>query len=42
MNAYEKAKQYYPRLWDESRLKALLDAGHITVREYEEIVNSKK
>lgn len=42
MNVYEKAKEYYPRLWSEERLKVLLDAGHITVREYKEIINSKK
>lgn len=38
MNAYEMALRYYPRLWSKERLKALLDAGHLTVREYQNII----
>ena len=42
MNAYELAKLYYPRLWNEKRLKALLDAGHITVNEYRDVLSNRK
>ena len=42
MTPYEMAKMYYPRLWDEKRLKALLDAGHITVKEYKEILRKEE
>lgn len=42
MNVYEKAKEYYPRLWNKERIKALVDAGHLTVKEYKEIVGEEK
>ena len=29
MNAFELALKYYPVLWDENRIKALLNAGKI-------------
>lgn len=35
---YEMAKQYYPILWDDSRLKALVAAGRLTVEEYQSII----
>lgn len=42
MNVYEKAKEYYPRLWSKERLKTLVDSGHLTVKEYKEIVGEGK
>lgn len=42
MTPYEMAMLYYPRLWNIDRLKALLDAGHITVREYKEIIRKEE
>lgn len=38
MTPYEMAMKYYPYLWDINRLKALLEAGHITVKEYQSII----
>ena len=38
MNVYEMAKQYYPRLWDKSRLEALVAAGRLTEQERDEII----
>ena len=37
MTAYELAKKYYPRLWNKSRLRALVEAGKLTEEQYEEI-----
>lgn len=37
MSVYEMAKQYYPRLWDKSRLEALVQAGRLTKEELSEI-----
>ena len=37
MSVYELAKQYYPRLWDKSRLDALVEAGRLTEQEFAEI-----
>lgn len=34
MTVYEMAKQYFPRLWDKSRLEALVEAGRLTAEEY--------
>lgn len=39
MTVYEMAKQYYPRLWDKSRLEALVGAGRLTEQEREQILN---
>ena len=38
MRVYEMAKAYYPRLWDKSRLEALVAAGRLTEEEYQEII----
>lgn len=38
MNVYELAKQYYPRLWDEARIQALVAAGKLTSDEGEKIL----
>ena len=37
MSVLELAKQYYPRLWDKSRLEALVEAGRLTELEFAEI-----
>lgn len=44
MTVYEMAKYYFnrtPRLWDKSRLKALVQAGRLTVEEYKEITGEE-
>ena len=37
MTVLEMAKNYYPRLWGENRLRQLVDAGRLTEEEYQEI-----
>lgn len=37
MTVYEIALKYYPRLWDESRIDALVLAGKLTEAEAKEI-----
>lgn len=39
MTTFELAQKYYPRMWNESRLQALLKAGKLTQEEYDAIVN---
>jgi len=40
---YELARRYYPRLWDKSRIEALVKAGRLTADEAAEIMaNSQK
>ena len=41
MSVYELAKTYYPRLWDKSRLEALVAAGRLTQEEYQEITSEE-
>lgn len=41
MTPYEMAQRYYPRLWDKSRLEALVEAGRLTEEEYREIVGEE-
>lgn len=38
MKVFEMAAAYYPRLWDKSRLEALVKAGRLTEEEFREIV----
>lgn len=38
MSVFEMAKQYYPRLWSEERIRALVEARRLTQEEAEEIV----
>lgn len=38
MTVYEMAKKYYPRLWDRSRLEALVEANRLTRYEMDEII----
>ena len=40
MTVYEMAKQYYPRLWDKSRIEALAAAGKLTGEEAKEILEA--
>lgn len=37
MSVFEMAQKYYPRLWDESRLEALAEAGKLTRAEVDRI-----
>ena len=37
MTIYEMTQKYYPRLWDDSRLNQLVQAGRLTAEEAEEI-----
>lgn len=41
MTVYEMARKYYPRLWDKSRLDALLAAGKLTQEEFDSLVTEK-
>ena len=38
MSVYQLAQKYYPRLWDKSRLEALLAAEKLTQEEYDSLV----
>jgi len=40
MSVFELAKTYYPRLWDRSRLEALVQAGRLTEEKFREIVGA--
>ena len=40
MSVFEMAQKYYPRLWDKSRLEALVEAGKLTVGEMKELISS--
>ena len=42
MSVYELTKKYYPRLWDESRIWALVEAGRLTPEEAREIMDVSK
>lgn len=42
MTAYEMAKNYYPRLWNKTRLEALLKANKITKEEYYNIIKDEE
>ena len=42
MDVYELSKKYFPRMWDKSRLEALVAAGRLTEAEMEEIIKSKE
>lgn len=39
---YEMAKKYYPRLWDEERVRALGAAGKLSEEEMEAILKGEK
>lgn len=38
MTVFEKAKEYYPRLWSKERIDALYAAGKLTEEEYNAII----
>ncbi len=38
MSVLELAKKYYPRLWDKSRIEALVNAGRLTADEAAQIM----
>ncbi len=42
MSVYELAKKYYPRLWDKSRLEALVGAGQLAEEEMADIIKEKE
>lgn len=42
MTVYEMAQKYYPRLWDKSRLDALLAAGKLTQEEFDRLVGREE
>lgn len=35
------AKMYYPRLWDKSRINALVQAGKLSKEEFDKITGEK-
>lgn len=41
MSVFQLAQKYYPRLWDVSRLTALVEAGRLTEAEMREITGGK-
>ena len=36
----EKAKKYYPTLWNDERLRILVEAGKLTKEEYKEVTGN--
>lgn len=42
MSVFEMASVYYPRLWDKSRLEALVAAGRLTEEEMAQIIRDKE
>ena len=38
MTVYEMAQKYYPRLWNASRIEALVTAGRLTREEADRIM----
>lgn len=41
MTVFERAKKYYPRLWDIERIKNLCGGGKITKEQYKEITGEE-
>ena len=41
MSVFDMAKNYYPRLWDRSRIEDLVEAGRLTEQEAAEIMREK-
>ena len=42
MSVFEMAQKYYPRLWDQSRLEALVATGKLTQAEADQIRKEKE
>lgn len=40
MTVYDLTLKYYPRLWDKTRIDALIEAGRLTREEAEEITGN--
>lgn len=40
MTVFEMAKKYYPKMWDEKRIAALVKAGKLTEEEAQEVMNN--
>lgn len=40
-SVFEMAKDYYPRLWNADRIKAIYEAGKLTDEQYNSIINKK-
>lgn len=38
MSVYEMAEKYYPRLWGEDRIEALVEAGRLTREQADELL----
>lgn len=41
MTVYDYAKHYYPRMWDDKRIDALVAAGKLTEEQAAEIKSNK-
>lgn len=41
MNVVELAEKYYPRLWDKSRLEALVAAGRLSREDADRIIQNE-
>lgn len=41
LSVKELAKKYYPRLWDDERLKLLVERGQMTEEEYAEVTGKE-
>lgn len=41
VNVYELAQKYYPRMWDKSRIEALVAAGRLSEKEAKEILEKQ-
>lgn len=42
MTVVEMAEKYYPRLWDKSRLEALVSAGRLSREDADRIMGGEK
>lgn len=42
MSVFEMAEAYYPRLWDKSRLEALVAAGRLTEEQFRALVGPEE
>lgn len=42
MSIFEMVERYYPRLWSDARLEALVKAGRLTTQEVEAVRGNKQ
>lgn len=40
IDVFEKAKKYYPKLWDKNRIDSLYKANKLTDDEYNQVIKS--